>query len=131
MRSNRKGGPERVLEVVAEHALGNFTRLEEVFALEELAAIVAAMQGIPEAMKQCVLYAIACVSFNAAYTPGNGMHHAAVLLYQLLIAALVPLAPSVMERMSSRPPPAPPHTACAVVKASRAGALSINGVIPW
>jgi hypothetical protein len=40
VRSNRKGGPEWVLEVVAEHAPDGFSRLEDVLALEELAAIV-------------------------------------------------------------------------------------------
>lgn len=41
VRSNREGGPERVLDVVAERAPDGFTRLEDVIAPEEVEAIVA------------------------------------------------------------------------------------------
>jgi 5-methylphenazine-1-carboxylate 1-monooxygenase len=41
VRSNREGGPERVLDVVAKRALDGFTRLEDVIAPEEVEAIVA------------------------------------------------------------------------------------------
>ncbi|MBX6744932.1 MAG: flavin-dependent oxidoreductase [Acetobacteraceae bacterium] len=37
--SNRKGGPERVVDVVSERAPDGFARLEDVIAREELAAI--------------------------------------------------------------------------------------------
>jgi 2-polyprenyl-6-methoxyphenol hydroxylase-like FAD-dependent oxidoreductase len=40
VRSNRKGGPERVVDIVAERAPDGFTRLDDVIAREELAAIV-------------------------------------------------------------------------------------------
>ncbi|WP_431281692.1 flavin-dependent oxidoreductase [Humitalea sp. 24SJ18S-53] len=46
--SNRMGGPERVVDVVSERAPDGFTRLEDVIAREELAAIAggyAAMAG--------------------------------------------------------------------------------------
>lgn len=39
VHSNRKGGPERVVDVVSERAPDGFTRLEDVIAREELAAI--------------------------------------------------------------------------------------------
>jgi 2-polyprenyl-6-methoxyphenol hydroxylase-like FAD-dependent oxidoreductase len=39
VRSNRKGGPERVVDVVSERAPEGFARLEDVIAREELAAI--------------------------------------------------------------------------------------------
>lgn len=39
VRSNRKGGPERVVDVVSELAPDGFARLEDVIAREELAAI--------------------------------------------------------------------------------------------
>ncbi len=39
VRSNRKGGPERVVDVVSERAPDGFTRIEDVIAVEELAAI--------------------------------------------------------------------------------------------
>jgi 5-methylphenazine-1-carboxylate 1-monooxygenase len=38
--SNREGGPERVMDVVAERAPNGFTRLEDVIGPEEVAAIV-------------------------------------------------------------------------------------------
>jgi 2-polyprenyl-6-methoxyphenol hydroxylase-like FAD-dependent oxidoreductase len=40
VRSNRKGGPERVIDLVAERAPDGFTRLEDVITSAELAAIV-------------------------------------------------------------------------------------------
>jgi hypothetical protein len=40
VRSNRNSGPERVMDVVAERAPNGFTRVEDVIAPEELAAIV-------------------------------------------------------------------------------------------
>jgi 5-methylphenazine-1-carboxylate 1-monooxygenase len=40
VRSNRIGGPERVIDVVAERAPNGFTRIEDVASTEELAAIV-------------------------------------------------------------------------------------------
>jgi 2-polyprenyl-6-methoxyphenol hydroxylase-like FAD-dependent oxidoreductase len=40
VRSNRNSGPERVMDVVAERAPDGFTRLEDVIAPKELAAIV-------------------------------------------------------------------------------------------
>jgi 2-polyprenyl-6-methoxyphenol hydroxylase-like FAD-dependent oxidoreductase len=40
VRNNRKGGPERVMDVVAERAPDGFTRLEDVITQEEVAAIV-------------------------------------------------------------------------------------------
>jgi 2-polyprenyl-6-methoxyphenol hydroxylase-like FAD-dependent oxidoreductase len=39
VRSNRGGGPERVVDVVSERAPNGFDRLEDVISLEELAAI--------------------------------------------------------------------------------------------
>lgn len=39
VRSNRKGGPERVVDVVSERAPDGFARIEDVIATEELAAI--------------------------------------------------------------------------------------------
>lgn len=39
VRSNRRGGPERIVDVVSERAPDGFTRLEDVIAREELAAI--------------------------------------------------------------------------------------------
>ena len=48
VRSNRRGGPERVVDVVSERAPEGFARLEDVIAREELAAIAggyAAMAG--------------------------------------------------------------------------------------
>lgn len=39
VRSNRKGGPERVVDVVSERAPDGFARLEDVIAREELAGI--------------------------------------------------------------------------------------------
>ncbi|NMJ41703.1 flavin-dependent oxidoreductase [Roseomonas sp. JC162] len=39
VRSNRKGGPERVVDVVSERAPDGFARLEDVIAREDLAAI--------------------------------------------------------------------------------------------
>ena len=39
VRTNRKGGPERVVDVVSERAPDGFTRLEDVIARDELAAI--------------------------------------------------------------------------------------------
>jgi hypothetical protein len=39
VRSNRGGGPERVVDVVSERAPNGFDRLEDVIGLEELAAI--------------------------------------------------------------------------------------------
>ena len=39
VRSNRRGGPERVVDVVSERAPEGFARLEDVIAREELAAI--------------------------------------------------------------------------------------------
>ncbi|MEO3470655.1 flavin-dependent oxidoreductase [Roseomonas sp. CAU 1739] len=39
VRSNRKGGPERVVDVVSERAPDGFARIEDVIAREELAAI--------------------------------------------------------------------------------------------
>lgn len=48
VRSNRRGGPERVVDVVSERAPDGFARLEDVIAREELAAIAggyAAMAG--------------------------------------------------------------------------------------
>ncbi len=39
VRSNRRGGPERVVDVVSERAPQGFARLDEVIAREELAAI--------------------------------------------------------------------------------------------
>ncbi|MBR0671810.1 flavin-dependent oxidoreductase [Neoroseomonas soli] len=39
VRSNRKGGPERVVDVVSERAPEGFVRLEDVIARDELAAI--------------------------------------------------------------------------------------------
>lgn len=39
VRTNRKGGPERVVDVVSERAPDGFTRLEHVIARDELAAI--------------------------------------------------------------------------------------------
>jgi 2-polyprenyl-6-methoxyphenol hydroxylase-like FAD-dependent oxidoreductase len=39
VRSNRGGGPERVVDVVSERAPHGFERLEDVISLEELAAI--------------------------------------------------------------------------------------------
>jgi len=39
VHSNRKGGPERVVDVVSERAPHGFARLEDVIAREELAAI--------------------------------------------------------------------------------------------
>lgn len=48
VRTNRRGGPERVVDVVSERAPEGFTRLEDVIAREELAAIAggyAAMAG--------------------------------------------------------------------------------------
>jgi len=39
VHSNRKGGPERVVDVVSERAPDGFARLEDVIAREELAAI--------------------------------------------------------------------------------------------
>lgn len=39
VHSNRRGGPERVVDVVSERAPDGFTRLEDVIAREELAAI--------------------------------------------------------------------------------------------
>lgn len=41
VRSNRRGGPERVVDVVSERAPEGFARLEDVIAREELAAIAA------------------------------------------------------------------------------------------
>jgi 2-polyprenyl-6-methoxyphenol hydroxylase-like FAD-dependent oxidoreductase len=38
--SNRRGGPEQVMNVVAERAPDGFTRLEDVIAPAELAAMV-------------------------------------------------------------------------------------------
>jgi 5-methylphenazine-1-carboxylate 1-monooxygenase len=38
--SNRKGGPERVIDLVAERAPDGFTRLEDVITSAEFAAIV-------------------------------------------------------------------------------------------
>jgi 2-polyprenyl-6-methoxyphenol hydroxylase-like FAD-dependent oxidoreductase len=40
VRNNRRGGPERVLDVVAERAPDGFTSLEGVVTSEELEAIV-------------------------------------------------------------------------------------------
>jgi 2-polyprenyl-6-methoxyphenol hydroxylase-like FAD-dependent oxidoreductase len=40
VRSNRKGGPERVIDLVAERAPDGFTRLEDVITSAELTAIV-------------------------------------------------------------------------------------------
>jgi 2-polyprenyl-6-methoxyphenol hydroxylase-like FAD-dependent oxidoreductase len=40
VRSNRNGGPERVIDLVAERAPEGFTRLEDVITFAELAAIV-------------------------------------------------------------------------------------------
>jgi 5-methylphenazine-1-carboxylate 1-monooxygenase len=40
VRSNRIGGPERVIDLVAERAPNGFTRIEDVASTEELAAIV-------------------------------------------------------------------------------------------
>ena len=37
--SNRRGGPERVVDVVAERAPRGFTRIEDVIAMDDLAAI--------------------------------------------------------------------------------------------
>ncbi len=48
VRSNRRGGPERVVDVVSERAPDGFARIENVIAREELAAIAggyAAMAG--------------------------------------------------------------------------------------
>ncbi len=48
VRSNRRGGPERVVDVVSERAPEGFARLEDVIARDELAAIAggyAAMAG--------------------------------------------------------------------------------------
>ncbi len=48
VRSNRRGGPERVVDVVSERAPDGFARIEDVIAREELAAIAggyAAMAG--------------------------------------------------------------------------------------
>jgi 2-polyprenyl-6-methoxyphenol hydroxylase-like FAD-dependent oxidoreductase len=48
VRSNRRGGPERVVDVVSARAPEGFARLEDVIAHEELAAIAggyAAMAG--------------------------------------------------------------------------------------
>jgi 2-polyprenyl-6-methoxyphenol hydroxylase-like FAD-dependent oxidoreductase len=48
VRSNRRGGPERVVDVVSERAPEGFARIEDVIAREELAAIAggyAAMAG--------------------------------------------------------------------------------------
>ena len=39
VRSNRGGGPERVVDVVSERAPNGFDRLEDVISQEELAAI--------------------------------------------------------------------------------------------
>ncbi len=39
VRSNRTGGPERVVDVVSERAPNGFDRLEDVITLEELQAI--------------------------------------------------------------------------------------------
>ena len=39
MRSNRRGGPERVVDAVSEQAPHGFTRIEDVIGREELAAI--------------------------------------------------------------------------------------------
>jgi len=39
VRSNRKGGPERVVDVVSERAPDGFARIDDVIAPEELAAI--------------------------------------------------------------------------------------------
>lgn len=39
VRSNRRGGPERIVDVVSERAPDGFVRLEDVIAREELAAI--------------------------------------------------------------------------------------------
>jgi 5-methylphenazine-1-carboxylate 1-monooxygenase len=39
VHSNRRGGPERVVDVVSERAPEGFTRIEAVIAREELAAI--------------------------------------------------------------------------------------------
>jgi len=39
VRTNRKGGPERMVDVVSERAPDGFTRLEHVIARDELAAI--------------------------------------------------------------------------------------------
>jgi len=39
VRSNRLGGPERVVDVVSERAPDGFARLEDVISREELAAI--------------------------------------------------------------------------------------------
>lgn len=48
VRSNRRGGPERVVDVVSERAPEGFARIEDVIARDELAAIAggyAAMAG--------------------------------------------------------------------------------------
>jgi 2-polyprenyl-6-methoxyphenol hydroxylase-like FAD-dependent oxidoreductase len=48
VRSNRRGGPERVVDVVSARAPDGFSRIEDVIAREELAAIAggyAAMAG--------------------------------------------------------------------------------------
>ena len=48
VRSNRRGGPERVVDVVSERAPDGFARIEDVIARDELAAIAggyAAMAG--------------------------------------------------------------------------------------
>jgi 2-polyprenyl-6-methoxyphenol hydroxylase-like FAD-dependent oxidoreductase len=37
--SNRRGGPERVVDVVCERAPSGFTRIEDVIPMEDLAAI--------------------------------------------------------------------------------------------
>lgn len=39
VRSNRRGGPERIVDVVSERAPNGFARIEDVIAREELAAI--------------------------------------------------------------------------------------------
>jgi 2-polyprenyl-6-methoxyphenol hydroxylase-like FAD-dependent oxidoreductase len=39
VRSNRRGGPERIVDVVSERAPNGFVRIEDVIAREELAAI--------------------------------------------------------------------------------------------
>jgi hypothetical protein len=39
VRSNRQGGPERVVDVVSERAPDGFDRLEDIISREELIAI--------------------------------------------------------------------------------------------
>ena len=54
VRSNRRGGPERVVDVVSERAPNGFARLEDVIAREELAAIAggyAQMAGLAPARR--------------------------------------------------------------------------------